>query len=413
MSLTGYNPSNTISFGSGIYHHVALTISGNTHTVYLDGSAVATNSSAGNVFNSYNAIQQLYIGCAADLSYGFTGLIDDFKVFNRALPYNDIIKIYSEVLTLDKLSVSAKSVMLGTSPQQKQSGALGVRLLYTKYTGPVMKIKVGTYSGSTFNGSQEMDFYAPQDGTTGINVLKDINGNTLASYITTWGGTCYVTVWYDQTGNSNNGNWVGTGGEPKAPPYSYFAGQTVTPTYPPTFNTITNVIDFTNNGYFKLPDSSFPVGNTAYSYIFKPTISSFSAKNCIYRGGNWNGDSGSSSQGIIYTNKKYGNNRINNDSTSTVNFTNDGQVIADTDIGGTLGNTGRYFYFDGVLNTPTHGGNTNSRIQTSGSNYVGGPYGSGEGGSSYPNFKGTLPYFIWANASLSVTDIKSLGNTPV
>ena len=43
MSLSGYNLANNISFDSGIYHHVALTISGNTHIVYLDGSAVATN----------------------------------------------------------------------------------------------------------------------------------------------------------------------------------------------------------------------------------------------------------------------------------------------------------------------------------------------------------------------------------
>ena len=95
MSLSGYNLANNISFDSGIYHHVALTISGNTHTIYLDGSAVATNATAGNIFNYYNTIQQLYIGCAGDLSYGFKGYIDDFKVFNRALPSSDISAIYN------------------------------------------------------------------------------------------------------------------------------------------------------------------------------------------------------------------------------------------------------------------------------------------------------------------------------
>lgn len=96
MSLTGYNPSNTIStaFSSGSYRHVALSISGTTHTLYLDGSAVAVNSNAGNIFSIYNsAIENLYIGCAGDLSYGYTGIIDDFKIWNRVLSKTEINNI--------------------------------------------------------------------------------------------------------------------------------------------------------------------------------------------------------------------------------------------------------------------------------------------------------------------------------
>jgi hypothetical protein len=96
MSLTGYNPSNTIStaFSSGSYRHIALSISGTTHTLYLDGSAVAVNSNAGNIFSIYNsAIENLYIGCAGDLSYGYTGIIDDFKIWNRVLSKTEINNI--------------------------------------------------------------------------------------------------------------------------------------------------------------------------------------------------------------------------------------------------------------------------------------------------------------------------------
>jgi len=111
MSLIGYNPG-TISTltTTGDYHHVALTISGNIHTIYLDGSAVAINSSAGNIFNSYNVIQQLYIGCAGDLSYGFTGNIDDFKVFNRALPSSDISAIYNNTYNATRYSQFSTSI---------------------------------------------------------------------------------------------------------------------------------------------------------------------------------------------------------------------------------------------------------------------------------------------------------------
>jgi len=95
MSLTGYNPATVSTFTSGTYHHVALSISGTIHTLYLDGSAVAINTNAGNVFSTYTSSRKnLYIGCAGDLSYGYTGIVDDFKIFNRALPATDISAIY-------------------------------------------------------------------------------------------------------------------------------------------------------------------------------------------------------------------------------------------------------------------------------------------------------------------------------
>ena len=94
-SITGYNPATVPTLASGTYRHVALSISGTVHTLYLDGSMVAQNLSGGNVFASYtSAIQNLYIGCAGDLSYGLTGSIDDFKIWNRVLPPADISAIY-------------------------------------------------------------------------------------------------------------------------------------------------------------------------------------------------------------------------------------------------------------------------------------------------------------------------------
>jgi len=96
FSETVKNTSAIISpaFSSGIYRHIAMTISGNTHTLYLDGSAVAINTNAGNLFSTYSSISQLFIGSAANLTLGYTGLIDDFKIWNRALPPSDISSIY-------------------------------------------------------------------------------------------------------------------------------------------------------------------------------------------------------------------------------------------------------------------------------------------------------------------------------
>ena len=96
MSITGYNPATvSTALTAGTYRHVALSISGTWHTLYLDGSMVAQNLSGGNIFASYTSvIPNIYIGCAADLSYGLTGAIDDFKIWNRVLPATDISAIY-------------------------------------------------------------------------------------------------------------------------------------------------------------------------------------------------------------------------------------------------------------------------------------------------------------------------------
>ena len=93
MSITGYNAATIPTLTSDSYHHVALTISGSTHTLYLDGSAVAQNLNAGNII-AISTIPKFYIGCASNLSYGLTGYIDHFKIWNRALLDTDISAIY-------------------------------------------------------------------------------------------------------------------------------------------------------------------------------------------------------------------------------------------------------------------------------------------------------------------------------
>ena len=307
---------------------------------------------------------------------------------------------------INSLSTSTKSIMLGTSPQQKQSGALGVRLLYSQYTGPVMQIKVGTYSGSTFTGSTVTDFYAPANGSTGVNALTDINGATLASYITTQGvgSICYVTKWYDQTGNSNHGVYISTSDQ-LPPTTSYWGNNIYVPSFPPTFNTTTNAIDFTNGGYFKLPDNSFPTANTPYSYIFKPNVISTPA-GCIFRGGEWGTGDGKGLNGFLSATYIYLDAWTQDTYSTTSTFTN-GLLIADC----YDSTSGRSIYFNEVKQPGS--GDSTSRTQTSLYNYIGGPFGSGDTSvpsyANYPNFNGSLSYFYWANANLSVSDIKILG----
>ena len=77
------------------FHHLVYSISGTTHTLFLDNSAIAVNINSGNIFSTYPNIKNLFWGIAGDLSYGYTGYIDNFKVYNRALTTTDVSAIYN------------------------------------------------------------------------------------------------------------------------------------------------------------------------------------------------------------------------------------------------------------------------------------------------------------------------------
>jgi hypothetical protein len=87
------------------FHHLVYSISGTTHTLFLDNSAIAINTSSGNVFASYQNITNLFCGIAGDLSYGYTGNINDFKVFNRTLTATDVSSIFNSTITSASASV--------------------------------------------------------------------------------------------------------------------------------------------------------------------------------------------------------------------------------------------------------------------------------------------------------------------
>lgn len=98
MSIQFYNPATLASdyfFSKNNYHHAVLSISGNIHTLFLDGSMVSQIINAGNIFATYSNFNKLFIGCrGSDLSYGFTGRIDDFRIYNRTLLQADVSNLF-------------------------------------------------------------------------------------------------------------------------------------------------------------------------------------------------------------------------------------------------------------------------------------------------------------------------------
>jgi len=287
-SITGYNPATVSTLASGTYHHMALSISGTLHTLYLDGVQVAQNQSSGNVFAAYtSAIPNLFIGCAADLSYGLTGSIDDFKVWNRALPAADISAIYLSnvylpIGPLDSLSTTAKSAIIN-SGSRLSAGAYGTKILYSAYKGPVMRIRNNLDTSQT----NLTDFYADTSGNLGTAYLA--TGTSLAAWLSAAGATyAYVTIWYDQTGNGNNGTQTNTAYQPiynQTYKYIDFGGATTGGSY-------ANVPSSMGN-YLNLPDNTVPSGNSPYTITLKHGITGplngYTPINFVSSGIKWDG----------------------------------------------------------------------------------------------------------------------------
>jgi hypothetical protein len=97
MSLTGYTAyTYDRGFRNQEFHHVVLSVSGTVHTLYLDGVQVQQNSSAGNIFASYQTITNTVIGAQTTLAQAFQGTIGDVRVYNYAIPPTLVTSLYRD-----------------------------------------------------------------------------------------------------------------------------------------------------------------------------------------------------------------------------------------------------------------------------------------------------------------------------
>jgi hypothetical protein len=168
---------------------------------------------------------------------------------------------------IDLLSATTRTALL--SPTTITNGgacAFALKLLYSGYTGPVIRIQRSSDNAVS-------DFYADPSGNLGTAYLG--TGTSFSTWLAAAGGTpiAYVLKWYDQTGNGNDasGNYTGT-------PINYprLSNQTLSlnsNTTPPSGYYVslnTNPTITTNNSnwsYFTLPNGALPYGNCNYSYV--------------------------------------------------------------------------------------------------------------------------------------------------
>lgn len=94
-----YNPANDTTSSGAIalneWHHVAETFDGTQSIAYIDGVADHTNlTAASSIFASTASV---YLGADVDAATAyFPGILDDVRVYNRALPALEVYNLFSQ-----------------------------------------------------------------------------------------------------------------------------------------------------------------------------------------------------------------------------------------------------------------------------------------------------------------------------
>jgi hypothetical protein len=92
-TFTGRSLSAT-GFSTGRWNHVAVThSSANFITIYKDGAAANTGTVAA---ASFSGVPVTYIGNRGDLARGVDGIVDDVRIYNRALTAEEVKMIYNQ-----------------------------------------------------------------------------------------------------------------------------------------------------------------------------------------------------------------------------------------------------------------------------------------------------------------------------
>ncbi|MES2921560.1 MAG: LamG-like jellyroll fold domain-containing protein, partial [Verrucomicrobiota bacterium] len=151
----GEQQLNGPALSAGVWTHVAVTLSGNTGTLYVNGVAVSTNnamtlrpSSLGNTTNNW-------IGRSQYPDPYFNGRVDDLRIYNRALNL-------SEVGTLrGALTAAAPSSLIAQTDDNEVSLNWSLSLGATSY-----QLKRTTTSGGPYTTISTLNAGGHTDTTT-------------------------------------------------------------------------------------------------------------------------------------------------------------------------------------------------------------------------------------------------------
>jgi hypothetical protein len=126
---TACNASGVTEYSLMQWHHVVATVSGTVGNVYLDGNL----DGSGNVGNISVNTLDILIGSAHPsfdpTHHWFNGMVDDVRIYNRALSSNDVAQLYAiesgpRVDLIKAVKPSFSNLTLTTNYQMQISGDL-------------------------------------------------------------------------------------------------------------------------------------------------------------------------------------------------------------------------------------------------------------------------------------------------
>jgi fibronectin type 3 domain-containing protein len=92
---SGEQQLNGPPLSAAAWHHVAVTLAGTTGKLYVDGVAVNTNAAMSLKPASLGVTTQNYVGRSQFSDPLLNGLVDDFRIYNRALTNTEISALFS------------------------------------------------------------------------------------------------------------------------------------------------------------------------------------------------------------------------------------------------------------------------------------------------------------------------------
>lgn len=160
-----YSTSSIPCAAYGEWHHYAGTYNGSVNNIYIDGVAVATTSDTGAIVDTAG---NLNIGRFDGGNYNFNGLLDDVRIYNRALSNTEIAALYA----------ATPSTTWGMSYGSNQVSGLAVdgSFIYTAgQLDNVWVLEKRNISDGSIQGAGASAYWSFNDGTGGPTY--DVSGN--------------------------------------------------------------------------------------------------------------------------------------------------------------------------------------------------------------------------------------------
>ena len=171
------------NYAVNTWYHLVLSIGNMSVGAYFNGALQATTAYT----TPGTTVSNPRIG--AEYGVGINGLIDDLRIFDRALTAAQVQSIYNQQGVPGR-GASGLSLPLDKVSGQV-SGAYSTRLIRTGYTGPVVRVRRNS-------DSTQLDFISDVTG----NLSNVSSAVTIGSWLSSTTGN--VSTWYDQSGGSNN-----------------------------------------------------------------------------------------------------------------------------------------------------------------------------------------------------------------